>query len=252
MANVNMDLAELKALEQKIELLEKEKQTLVDNQHQVVIIHKHYDGKIVYGDKAKDKNLHISGFEFNGRYGTQPFLYGHNTSGNSSSYNSFEQSVSFDELIKADIFKIELNHDNPKTTKDYKNMSEVISEIRGEEEQKVSSKLNKAIERANQVEVASETLIQDHEKEIIRLNKKHKEEIEKIKVDNQTNIDVLIKLHDKKTHTLVCDYNKLKQDFSAFKEDKKTLSLEGQIKQLSSDLEKALKPKKLIDRILNK
>ena len=246
-----MDLAEFQQMEQKVKTLEKEKEALIESQPQVLVIHKHYDGKIVYGDKAKDKNLNIHGFMFNGRYGTPktPWL---TDTYNKEGYSSFEESVSFDSLIVNDILKIELTHNNDKTTKDYKNLSEVLTEIRNEEESKLKEKLQYQTERANQVEVASETLVQDHEKEIIRLKKTHSEKIEKINSEFTEKLDKCSKDSIKKLEEAEIKYINLQQAFDDFKTDKKRMSLEEQIGELTKKLEEANKPKKLIDRILNK
>ena len=251
MAKIEMDLAEFQQLETKIKVLEKEKEALIESQPQVLIIHKHYDGKSVYGDKAKDKNLNIHGFMFNGRYGTPstPWL---TDTYNREGYSSFDESVSFDSLIANDILKIELTHNNDKTTKDYKNLSEVLTEIRNEEETKLKEKLQYQTERANQIEVASETLVQDHEKEIIRLKKTHSEKIEKINSEFTEKLDKCSKDSIKKLEEAEIKYTNLQQSFDDFKTDKKRMSLEEQISELTKKLEEANKPKKLIERILNK
>ncbi len=257
MAKIEMDLAEFQQMESRIKILEKEKEALIESQPQVLVIHKHYDGKIVYGDKAKDKNLMINGFIYNGRYGTPKTPWLTDTYAKEG-YNTFDESVSFDSLIANDILKIELIHNNDKTSKDYKNLSEVISEIRNEEELKLKEKLQHQTERANNVEVALETIVQDNEKEIIRLKKTHSEKIEKINSEFAEKIEKTSKDYIEKLEDSEIKRADLQQAFDEFKVDKKRITLEDQISELinklkekDAELEKN-KNKKLFERIFSK
>ena len=66
MANVSMDLEELKALENKIKKLESENDELISKQQQIVVSHKHFNSSIkinnffglkdILGEIAKDRH----------------------------------------------------------------------------------------------------------------------------------------------------------------------------------------------------
>ena len=120
-------------------------------------------------------------------------------------------------------------------------MSEVVSDIRAEEELKVKELLDRALERATNAEYEASVIKDEYEKKILKLNKRFDSETEKIVED----YDSRLKLRDEK-------YNKLKQEFDDFKEDKRRISLEQQIAELTEKLKEATKPKSFIQRLLNK
>lgn len=243
MANVTMDLNELKALEDKIKGLEKEKQDLIDREQQVVIYHKYFNGKIVPKNvERRNGSFRVIGIEttyndLRSRHYSEPIT---------SCHRQFD--CSFQELLDRGYIEIDVTELTEKTTKDYKNLSEVIKLIRNEEELQVADKLQKAIDRANAVEVASETLIEDHAKEIIRIKKETSDRIEKL----DTEIAELIKKYD----NIIIDINKakdveifnLKQELEDLKNDKKRISLEDQVKELTKKL-KEMENKNLMQRI---
>lgn len=267
--------------EKKLKQLEIEKQDLLDKQQQVLIVHKHYDGKVQYSDGANKRNLTINGMYFNDKYNLNSglsFITREYTT--PSGYNSFNQSISFDELVKNDILKIDLTENTNKTNKEYKNLNEVISEIREEEKEKLNVKLNEYSERAEKAEVANETILSDNKKELLRITKKlndeisglkekyqnkindiqesHKLEISNIKESHKLEISTLKDANNNEVETLTTELKTVKEEFETFKGNKKQATLEEQITNLTTELEKykkqieSFKNKNLIDRILNK
>jgi len=236
MANVNMDLAELKQLEEKIKKLELEKQNLLDKQQQVLITHKHYDGKIVYSDGAKAKNLHINGFYFNNKYDLRNRPSFFNGGCTPDGYNMFDQHVSFDELVANDIFKVDLTENTNKTSKEYKNLNEVITEIRNEEKSKLINQIESSNNRAIQAEVANETMLNDHKKELIRIEKKYSDKLEKEVEKSNKDIEKINDKHSNDVEKLKNKISELEEDLTNLKENKKQLSLEEQISNMTKEL----------------
>lgn len=227
MAKVEMDLAELKQLEAKIEdlenkviLKEKEKQEILDKQPMVTVLHKHF--KPSYKLKRTVESITpIYNATYRNDYGQ---------------YSA--RAITSEELfLHVDITLSE----SDKVEKDYKGMSEVVSDIRAEEELKVKELLDKALDRATGAEYESSVIKDEYEKKILKLNKRFDSETEKIVED----YDSMLKLGDEK-------YNKLKQEFDDFKEDKKRVTLEQQIAELTEKLKEATKPKSFTQRLLNK
>jgi DNA repair exonuclease SbcCD ATPase subunit len=198
----------------------------------------------------------------------------------SPGYNYFNQMISFDELVNNDILKVDLTENINKTSKEYKNLNEVISEIRGEEKEKLNKKLSEYSERATKAEVAIETLYEDNKKELIRIEKKYKDEIKNLKEKHKQIVDDFQEIEEKQisdlieTHkikisdlkeahlneieTLKSTLKTVSEEFETYKGNKKQATLEEQITNLTKELEKykkeveANKNKKLIDRIFNK
>jgi hypothetical protein len=280
MANVTMDMAELDQYREKIKQLEIEKQDLLDKQQQVLFVHKHYDGKIVYSEGAKKRNLTINGMYLNEKHNLNSgysFIDRHIVS---PGYNYFNQMISFDELVNNDILKIDLTENTDKTNKEYKNLNEVISEIREEEKEKLITKLNEYSKRATEAEVAIETIAEDNEKELLRIEKKYKDQIKSMKENHKQIVDDFQVIHEseisdmqevhkkeisdlKEAHyneieTLKSMLKTVSEEFETFKGNKKQATLEEQITILTTELEKykkeveANKNKKLIDRIFKK
>ncbi len=110
-----------------------------------------------------------------------------------------------------------------------------------EEELKVKELLDKAFDRATNAEYKSSVIKDEYEKKILKLNKSFDSKAEKIVED----YDSKLKLRDE-------EYNKLKQEFDDFKEDKKRITLEQQIAELTEKLKEATKPKSFTQRLLNK
>jgi hypothetical protein len=249
MAKVEMDLAELKALEKSIENLEKEKQTLIDNQHQVIVYHKYFNGKLKLGEKRlfDQSRVNIQAIKWN-NYETQ-------------SQFIMENDVSFQGLLDKGLIEIDLSEISSKTSKDYVNMSEIIDQIRKEEEEKLQSQLKNLKERSLAAEVSLETSKEDSKKEILRIRKAYQEKEEELintfnnKIDNLTKEltlkhDKLILTKDILLKEADLKYNILKEQFDDFKADKKRLSLEEQILELQ-ELLKAEKAKGFWSKLFN-
>lgn len=280
MASVTMDVSELDQLRDRIKQLELEKQDLLDKQQQVLYVHKHYDGKITYSEGAKKRNLTINGMYLNEKHNLNSGYSFIEARYAANGYNYFNQSVSFDELVANDILKVDLTENTSKTNKEYKNLNEVISEIRKEEKEKLIDKLNEYSKRAETAEVANETLLEDNRKEILRIDKKYKDEISSLKEKHKKNTDDFQKIHENQLSemegkhkevlqtlkdkykneiaTLESELQTVKEEFETFKGNKKQATLEEQITNLTKELEKYKKEvednknKKLIDRIFNK
>lgn len=269
MANVTMDMAELDQIRERIKQLEFEKQDLLDKQQQVLIVHKHYDGKVTYGEGIKKRNLTINGMYLNEKHNLNSGYSFIEDRYASNGYNYFNQSVSFDELVANDILKVDLTENTNKTSKEYKNLNEVISEIRKEEKEKLNKKLNEYSERATKAEVAIETLSEDNKKELLRIEKKYKDEIKNLKEKHKQIVDDFQEVHEKEmvsleeahyneVETLKTELKTVIEEFETFKGNKKQATMEEQITNLTKELEKYKKEvevnknKKLIDRIFNK
>lgn len=231
-----MDLAELKALEKSIENLEKEKQDLIDKQHQVIVYHKYFNGKIKLGEKKLfDQN----------RVNIQAIRW--SNYGRISSEYIIDDNVSFQSLLDKGLIEIDISEISSKTSKDYINMSEVIDQVRKEETEKLQSRLQELIDRSYNAETALETSKEDSKKEILRTRKNYQDreeelinnfnnKIEKLTKESDLKIDNLIKEKIELDKMLTSRYNVLKEQFEDFKADKKRLSLEEQILELTEQL----------------
>lgn len=238
MAEVKMDLAELKQLEQKIENLEKEKQELIDRQHQVVVHHKYFNGKIKLAEKKifDQHKVDIQAIKWSNNYSANYII---------------DNNVNFQSLLDKGLIEIDISEISSKTTKDYINMSEAIEQIRKEEKENVKSQLQELINRAYDAEVALETSKEDSKKEILRIKKIAKNSEEELINNFNSKIDSLFKEKEKLIKEFNIKYKQLEQQFEDFKEDKKRLSLEEQIIELKNQLEKE-KSKTIWQRIFNK
>lgn len=232
MAKVEMDLQELKVLEKTIETLKEEKQDLIDRQQQVVIYHKYFNGKIKPTQHSKDHSINITGYKL---------CRSHHPYGSRTAQEYFNDDVSVQYLFDQGVLEVDLTEDTSKTSKDYKNLSEVISEIRIEESDKVAKQLNEALDRATSAEHLNSTIEDKYKKEFLTLVEKH-----------QDNIDKLTKTNKEKVAKIQEEYSKLKQEFEDFKEDRKRISLEEQIGELTKQLEAAKVKKSFWERVLNK
>ncbi len=229
-----MDLAELKQLEAKIEdlenkvvLKEKEKQEILDKQPLVTVLHKYF--KPSYSLKGDVNGISLPDISV---------MLTRDSYDHVGRRELFNRQTKYYELDR--YVDIKLN-ESDRVEKDYKGMSEVVSDIRAEEELKVKELLDKTLHRATKAEYESSVIKDEYEKKILKLNKRFDSETEKIVED----YDSRLKLCDEK-------YNKLKQEFDDFKEDKKRVTLEQQIAELNEKLKEATKPKSFTQRLLNK
>lgn|SRR4030042_1082979 len=238
MAEVKMDLAELKQLEDKIETLEKEKQNLIDSQHQVVVYHKYFEGRIKPG--IPKSGMYIQTVTISGTMRTF------------SGVEYFNRDIDLNQALEKGLIEIDLKELTSKTTKDYKNLSEIIIEIRKEEESKVQESIEKALDRATKAEYDITVIEDKYKKKLLASCDNYNKTIEKLENSNTE----LEKEYEQKltieSKTAEEKYSKLLQEFNDFKEDRKRLSLEEQIAELQAKLLEATKPKSFLARLLNK
>lgn len=220
MANVSMDLAELKALEQQITDLKAEKQELIDKQMMVVIHHKYFNAEIEFSEKLQRRLEEYSRWDFQ-----------INRSG----------IISLDNYIKNGEAKI--NAIESRSTKDYCNLSEIQRDIRNEIKEEYVSEisslkadirsLNDRIERAKDYEEASLKDLESRQKsELDLLNEVHKKDLDRISQAYKTKLKTI-------NHSLVVakdNFDVLSKEFKEFKEDRKTKTLIEQIEELKTQL----------------
>lgn len=215
MAEVKMDLNELKAIEAKIAQLEKDNKHLKDNEKQVIVYHKYFKGTLKPSIHAKTTKVRIDGFRE-----CYPMLSGRDA------IDHFSDYVTIQSLFDRGIIEIDTTELSDRTTKDYKNMSEVIKEVRNEEISKVEGEIERLRKIAShnsekltiqedKYETIIESMKNSFDKEIKLIKKKHYEEIKE--KDN--------------------DITRITTEFNDFKEDKETRSLEDQVKNLKIEIE---------------
>ena len=244
MAKVEMDLAELRQLEKKIEDLEKEKQVLIDNQQQVIVHHKYFDGKIKVGSGAKDMKVNITGIKTINQFN-------HWSLESQRSIEHFNKDVSFNELVDKKYLEFDVTLNDSKSSKEYKNLSEVISEIKKEEEEKLKFELSNLRTRAIEAEVRFETSLEDSRKEIIRIRKTCDEKVESLQKDFTEKLNSLQECHKKEIFDKNLELVAINEEFNSFKENKTRLTLEEQLNNLTKELTD-LKNRGFWKRIFNK
>jgi hypothetical protein len=244
MAKVNMDLAELKQLENKIEKLEKDKQDLIDKQHQVVIYHKYFTGRIKPIKIPKHNSIHlVDSINISG----QKIYTSYDGKSNLAYFNS---EISLQQALDCGLVEIEINEDFSKHTKDYKNMSDVISDIKKEAEDNVKELLQKTLNRATTAEYKISIIEDQNKKEILKINDYYDTKIKELILKNQSNIEILEKEYKKELLEKDQELINLRREFDNYKENKKQISLEEQLKSLKLELSN-YKNKSLLKRIFN-
>lgn len=232
-----MDLAELKQLESKIEKLKAEKQELLDKQHQIVVHHKYFKGKIEPVSFPPGKIHSISSINISGSAIYQ------NENGISSIAN-FSRDIPLQKAIDSGLVSINIQEDTSRYSKDYINMSEAISQIREEEKEKINNELKKALDRATNAEYEITVIEDKYKKKILESTDYYNKKIQELNSKYSEEIKNLAKIRDDK-------YKELKQEFEDYKEDKKRLSLEEQVKVLTKELQE-YKNKTFWQRIIKK
>ena len=238
-----MDLAELKQLESKIDTLEKEKQELIDRQHQVVVYHKYFNGKLKPSNKHGAPYIRIEGVDSrrewnNGRY--------------------FKEELDLTSALNGGFVEIDLTEDSSRHTKDYINMSEAVAQIRAEVFEELSQEIKSSKERAASAELTLETLSEDHKSTIERLRKFYDKETLRVEEDNAEKLDKVIKEKDTEIKALKLELAKVSEDFESFKTNKKQVSLEEELVSLEEELVllkeqlNAYKSRSFLKRIFNK
>lgn len=220
MANVSMDLAELKALEQQITDLKAEKQELIDKQMMVVIHHKYFNAEIEFSEKLQRRLEEHSRWDFQ-----------INRSG----------IISLDNYIRNGEAKI--NAIESRSTKDYCNLSEIQRDIRDEIKEEYVSEisslkadiraLNDRIERAKDYEESMINALKDEHKsaihQLIEFNQNARvKESQAYKTKLKTINHSLVVAKD--------NFDILSKEFEELKEDRKTKTLIEQIEELKIQL----------------
>lgn len=234
MAEVKMDLAELKQLESKIEVLEKEKQELLDNQHQVVVYHKYFTGKIKPG-KMKNgavNSVAISGMQ---NYGRMDY---------------FKHDINLDYALEQGLIEIDIKEDTSKISKDYLNMSDVISTLREELKMEYDNSLLSAQNRATTAEYTSSVIEDKYKKEILSINDKNKSVINKLKDSYEILLTEKAEEFKAFKNKSKEEYSTLQKEFDDFKTNKEMVSLEDQILALKQEIV-ILKNRPFIKRLFN-
>ena len=219
MANVSMDLAELKALEQQITDLKAEKQELIDKQMMVVVNHKYYNAEIEFTNELKAAMSCKSPLD----------------------YRHYGGTVSLNDAIRSG--KAKINSTELKSTKDYCNLSEIQRDIRNEIKEEYVSEisslkadirsLNDQIENAKDYEESRLKELESQQKsELDLLNEVHKKDLDRISQAYKTKLKTI-------NHSLVVakdNFDVLSKEFKEFKEDRKTKTLIEQIEELKIQL----------------
>jgi hypothetical protein len=219
MSTVTMEYSERVALDTQIETQKQEIQYLKDNAQQVMIYHKYFNGKIKPNSKRDGSYIEVTGVH-----------------GGDWNRRSFSESSTISNALNRGWIDIDLTEDSTRTTKDYKNLSEVQEEIRAEEYAKVQVILGEALDRATKSEYDS-SKIEDRYKKIVAENSELNDI--KLKELKETHINE-IAANEKQFNKLIGDeianFVTLKQEFDDFKADKKRLTLEQQIATLMAEL----------------
>lgn len=206
MAKVEMPLEELRELENKIETLEKEKQVLLDNEQQVVIYHKYFNGKIKKIEKG-----HMS-FD----------IIDHRA------FRRESLTMDVSTLFDRGLIEIDFTEDSARTTKDYKNLSDVITDIRREEESKVKDNLYEVTQKMILARNETSHIAERYDLKILSIEENYVKKIIKFEKNRDEEIEKLLKKNEE-----------LQEEFDDFKEDKKRVSLEEQIEELQKSLKSA-------------
>lgn len=250
MATVEMDLAELdkmrdnqKRLEGIITDLRKEKQDIIDAQPRVTIHHKSYKGVIKGGPRVNDDTIRIHGMQIvkDSRYSNHFSRY--NTTQRQEPFNKI---VSFADLEDEGIITLDVEEVVGESSRDYRNLDSVISDIREEETEKVAEKLKVLTKRA-----------QDNVEKLAIQEGKYEDKLIALAAEKEKGIKGLLKqleesseAHQKELEQVKSEaaekYQTLSQDFEDFKANKKRVTLEEELnenrKQLK-DLKKQLEKK---------
>src|SRR4030043_82867 len=199
MAKVEMDLTELKQLKQQIKDLQLENKTIIENQQQVIIHHKYYDGKIRIINK--DNKVNITGIK---TVWDSPY----------TSHNEyFSETLSIQQLYDKGIIDIDFTEKTSKITKDYKNFNEIILDIKKEEHDNIKEEVNKFILEISKLSSENNTIKTKYETSIYNLKSEHNSKIEKVLLD-----------HKKEVEKLTNEISKLTNKIDSIKNNKIELS----------------------------
>jgi len=267
MAEVKMDLNELKALEAKLATLEAEKADLIDKQKMVVVLHKYFTGTIKQG-RNTSSGVRITGIRtvLDERRGAASRMYHERSYGDPMRMPGYRDEM-FDETftitgaIKAGMIDVELKEDTSRLSRDYLNLSEVAAELKEIEEEKVKEQLQKAYDRATsaEYELAAiddkhvkrlRTFTEGYQNDIVKLKKDQDVEIEKLTENSETVLKITIQEWTDKHKILQDKFDTLEEDYELLKSDKKRESLENQIAELGQII-RDLKGRGFWERLFN-
>jgi hypothetical protein len=267
MAEVKMDLNELKALEAKLAALEVEKADLIDKQKMVVVLHKYFTGTIKQG-RNSNGGVRVTGIRtvIDERRGASRMYhersYGDPLRMPEYRDESFDQTFTITGAIREGLIDIELKEDTSRLSRDYLNLSEVAAELKEIEESKVKDQLQKAYDRATsaEFELAAiddkhvkrlRTFTEGYQNDILKLNKDHDVEIEKLIENNEAVLKVTIQEWTDRHEILQDKFDTLEEDYELLKSDKKRESLENKVLELQKKMQELL-ARGFWDRLFNR
>lgn len=248
MAQVTMDINELKALENEVDVLKKEKEELIEKQRMVVILHKHFDAKMKLGSKKlfEQNKVDIHAVMWSDNY-TYPRTSPHS----SQARYMDDRHISMQQLLDKGLIEIEVTPDETRTTKDYVNLSDVVAQITAEQKEVVALQLQEALKRASDAEYQITVVedkankrclafedkmetdyrgaIQKLEKQIDSDREGHAKAIELLQKSHADTIEQMQEKEKAEYDAMGEKYEKLQQEFEDFKANKKRLTLEQQI-----------------------
>jgi len=251
MAEVKMDLNELKALETKLEQLEVEKQQLINDQKMIIVMHKYYNGKIVPG-KNPQGGVTITGVrlkrqEYNDRANQRggspsswnpwrtnedPYLSG---LGNYPT-ERFSDSLTIRGAIELGYIDVNLKEDSSRVSKEFINLDEAKDQLRAVLDEQYSNMLNLANQRASKAEYELVNVNDINVKKFIKLDEEHREQLDNLLKGNESVLKITIAEWTDRCDILQKKYDELEQNYQDLKEDKERVSLEKQNNKLKDEL----------------
>jgi len=257
MAKVAMDLNELKALETKIDNLERDNQNLIDNQKMVVVLHKYFTGVAKPG-VTKDGSLRITGIRRSREYGggrDWGGMRGVDYMGKMISHDyreeSFDNEVSISDAISRGWVDVILTEDDTRHSREYINLNEVKEELRVLTGAEYDQKIEELRDRANKAEYELSAIDDKHLKRLRSLTESYQNDVVKIHKEHDAEMKALTEKSEKDYDDIVTEYNELREDYNDLKEDKQRVSLQENYNKLSEEIYK-LRTRSFWQRIINK
>lgn len=254
MAEVKMDLAELKAMEDNIKELNNTINDLKSKQKQVLFLHKHFKAEIrVKGGKGGEIQIQA----IRSRYVSDrnpSYMITDKTMGMSGFYENFNIDTTLEQAVKNGYIEIIAIPDS-NTSEEYVNMSEVVDRINVKQKEVVETELKLALNRATEAEHKLTIIDDKYRKQMLTFSDENRVKFDESLKIAKTQFDGIIKSLETDIETIKEEYDsfKLKQKelgkksaikydelllkYNDLKEDKVRLSLEQQISQLRVELE---------------
>ena len=269
MAKVAMDLNELKALETKIDNLERDNQNLIDNQKMVVVLHKYFTGTVKPG-KTNDGSLRITGIRATrsmrsiADYGGMRHVDAMTGRMVSNEYREemFDNEVGINDAISRGWVDVVLTEDSTRHSREYINLNEVKEELRVLTGVEYDQKIEELRDRANKAEYELSAIDDKHLKRLRSVTEGYQNDLEKLKksrdkelTDIETNHESALRVTIAKwtdRHKILQDkFDTLEEDYDLLKTDKKRETLEQKVREMSQELYK-LKTRGFWDRMFNR